>query len=74
MYITMELVTSDVLLSRPHLALRGLVARPTTNVTLPNESSGILLRLVTLWSTLVALEARLLGCRLAWWTLLGSGT
>ena len=74
MYITMEVVTSGVLLSRPHLAFQGLVARPTTNITLPREFSGILLCLVTLWSSLVGLEARLLGCGLTWLIILGSGT
>ena len=72
-YITTEVVTSAVLLSRPHLALRGLVARPTTNTTLPRESSSIQLHLATLWLSLVALETRPLGCRLTWWIVLGSG-
>ena len=67
-------VNSAILLSSPHLAFRGLVARLTTDIALPRESSSILLRLVTLWSTLVGLEARPLGCRLTWWILLGSGT
>ena len=74
MYITSELVTSAILLSRPYLAFRGLVARPTTNIALPRETSSIILCLVTLWFTLVGLEARPLGCGPTWWILLGSGT
>ena len=74
MYITSELVTCAILLSRPHLTFLGLAARSTTNILLAREPSIILLWLVALLPSLGALEAQPLGCGLTWLIRLGSGT